>query len=133
MVRDPAARTVLLMMVGADLVLIALHLSAASRGLEASLHYVDLEYGHAESLQGLVAVASLDIVPGVSRSGGGSSPTGERETRLLAVTPRSADPSELERVLRTGTPPVLARVQDGALLLDLRTVPPEQDEALRTH
>lgn len=52
-VRDPAARTVLLMMVGADLVLIALHLSAASRGLEASLHYIDLEYGHAESLQGL--------------------------------------------------------------------------------
>jgi L-seryl-tRNA(Ser) seleniumtransferase len=32
--------------------------------------------------------------------------------------------------LRTGTPPVLGRVERGVLLLDLRSVPPVDDDAL---
>ena len=36
----------------------------------------------------------------------------------------------LERALRLGDPPVLGRVQGGKLLLDLRTVLPEQEETL---
>jgi L-seryl-tRNA(Ser) seleniumtransferase len=65
--------------------------------------------------------------PGVSRTGGGSSPTGERPTTLLAVAGRNGDESKLERQLRTGSPAIIARVQDGDLLLDLRTVLPDQD------
>jgi L-seryl-tRNA(Ser) seleniumtransferase len=36
----------------------------------------------------------------------------------------------MARRLRTGEPPVVARVADDALILDLRTVAPEEEEAL---
>jgi len=70
----------------------------------------------------------IDVVDGVSRPGGGSSPSGERPTRLLSVAaPGGGDAEGLARALRLGDPPVVARVQQGRLLLDLRTVLPEQD------
>jgi len=70
-----------------------------------------------------------EVVAGVSRTGGGSSPTGERPTRLLAIKgPDGGDAGSLERRLREGDPPIVARVQDGRLLIDLRTVLPEQDD-----
>ncbi|MDR5710323.1 MAG: L-seryl-tRNA(Sec) selenium transferase, partial [Armatimonadota bacterium] len=40
----------------------------------------------------------------------------------------SAD--EVASRLRSSTPPVLARIQDGAVLLDLRSVLPEDDAVL---
>ena len=40
----------------------------------------------------------------------------------------SAD--EVASRLRSATPPVLARIQDGAVLLDLRSVLPEDDAVL---
>ena len=67
---------------------------------------------------------------GVSRPGGGSSPTGEIATTLLAIEDPSGDAGRLEVRLRRGDPPVVARVNDGKLLLDLRTVLPEQDAQL---
>jgi L-seryl-tRNA(Ser) seleniumtransferase len=70
--------------------------------------------------------ARLTIEDGTSKTGGGSSPTGERPTRLLAIAV-PGDAGGLERALRRGKPPVIGRVQDGRLLLDLRTVLPEQD------
>jgi L-seryl-tRNA(Ser) seleniumtransferase len=67
------------------------------------------------------------VVDGVSRTGGGSSPTGERPTRLLAIEGVGDDARALERRLRAGAPPVLGRLHGGLLLLDLRTVLPSQD------
>ena len=72
----------------------------------------------------------LEIVDGVSRTGGGSSPGGERPTRLLAVSVPSRDAGALERRLRDGDPPIVGRVQDRRLLLDLRTVLPSEEQAL---
>jgi len=72
----------------------------------------------------------LQVVDGVSRTGGGSSPVGERRTRLLAVEGAGGDAGEIEKALRTGDPPVLGRVHEGKLLLDLRTVLPSQDRVL---
>jgi L-seryl-tRNA(Ser) seleniumtransferase len=76
------------------------------------------------------AGARLSVVDGVSRTGGGSSPLGERPTRLLAVAATTGDAGRFERELRAGDPPVLARLHEGRLLLDLRTVLPSQEEAL---
>jgi L-seryl-tRNA(Ser) seleniumtransferase len=76
-------------------------------------------------ISGRVAIAD-----GVSRTGGGSSPVGERPTRLLAVSGRDGDAAPVERALRRGEPPVLGRLCEGSLLLDLRTVLPEQDSTL---
>jgi L-seryl-tRNA(Ser) seleniumtransferase len=86
----------------------------------------------AERVHAAVAERSgreIRIVDGVSKTGGGSSPGGERPTRLLAIDcPEGA--ARLERALRSGRPPVVARIQAGRVLLDLRTVLPEQDGAL---
>jgi L-seryl-tRNA(Ser) seleniumtransferase len=72
----------------------------------------------------------VSVVDGVSKTGGGSSPSGERPTRLLAVELPGSDAGRLERELRLGDPPIIGRVQEGRLLLDLRAVLPEQDERL---
>ena len=70
------------------------------------------------------------VVGGVSRPGGGSSPVGEIPTALLAIEDPSGDAGPIEARLRRGDPPVVARIHEGRLLLDLRTVLPEQDAAL---
>jgi L-seryl-tRNA(Ser) seleniumtransferase len=72
------------------------------------------------------------LTDGVSRPGGGSSPVGEIPTTLLVLTDPRGDAGHVERALRLGDPPVIARLSEGRLLLDLRTVLPEQDELLAT-
>jgi L-seryl-tRNA(Ser) seleniumtransferase len=72
----------------------------------------------------------IRLEPGVSRPGGGSSPTGEIPTMLLVIEDPSGDAGRLEARLRRGDQPVVARVSEGKLLLDLRTVLPEQDSVL---
>jgi L-seryl-tRNA(Ser) seleniumtransferase len=72
----------------------------------------------------------IEVVDGVSRTGGGSSPTGERPTRLVAITGPSGDAGPIERRLREGRPPIIGRVQEGRLLLDLRTVLPGEESIL---
>jgi L-seryl-tRNA(Ser) seleniumtransferase len=76
------------------------------------------------------AGARIEIVDGVSRTGGGSSPTGERPTRLVAVRGASGDAGSIERRLRTADPPIIGRIHEGRLLLDLRTVDPGQESIL---
>ena len=64
---------------------------------------------------------------GVSVAGGGSLPGEGLPSVLVAVDP---GPSGEERVLarlRAHDPPVIARAERGSVLVDLRTVPPEQD------
>jgi len=72
--------------------------------------------------------ARLEVIDGTSKTGGGSSPTGERPTRLLAVSVPAGDAGRIEQQLRRGDPPLIGRVQEGRLLIDLRTVLPEQDD-----
>lgn len=76
------------------------------------------------------AKARLRVEAGVSRTGGGTSPLGERPTRLVVVELVSGDAGPLERALRQGDPPVLARIRDGRLVIDLRTVFASQERAL---
>jgi L-seryl-tRNA(Ser) seleniumtransferase len=56
--------------------------------------------------------------------GGGGAPGHELPSVALAL------PEELARPLRLGEPPVVGRVLRGRLLLDLRTVTPDQDDTL---
>jgi L-seryl-tRNA(Ser) seleniumtransferase len=60
--------------------------------------------------------------------GGGSLPLEVLPSIALAVEHRS--PDRLLARLRAGSPAVIGRVQDGRVLIDLRTVDPTQDEAL---
>ncbi|HEX3155283.1 MAG TPA: L-seryl-tRNA(Sec) selenium transferase, partial [Candidatus Angelobacter sp.] len=69
------------------------------------------------------------IIPGESLVGGGSAPTSSLPTFLLAVTAESRSADELAARLRNNTPPIVARVEEGRVLLDLRTVLSTDEEA----
>jgi len=58
------------------------------------------------------------VVETVGQVGGGSMPLAEPKSWACAVD--RADPEETHRRLRAGSPPVVARVSDGRLLLDVR-------------
>ena len=66
------------------------------------------------------------LVEGDSLAGGGSLPGRSLPTWLLAVE----GPERLATALRTGAPPVIARVEGGRVLLDPRTVLRGEDESL---
>jgi L-seryl-tRNA(Ser) seleniumtransferase len=86
----------------------------------------------AESLAARVSVPKLklEIVDGESLLGGGAAPSSVLPTRLLALTCEGLSADELAARLRSSEPPIIARVEEGRVLLDLRTVFPEQDAAV---
>jgi L-seryl-tRNA(Ser) seleniumtransferase len=67
---------------------------------------------------------------GRCRVGGGSSPAGHLPTMLVALLSRAQPVNQLAAALRAGLPAVVARIAEDRLLLDLRTVDPEEDELL---
>jgi len=85
-----------------------------------------------ESAQGKSAGVKLELVGGESVIGGGAAPSAVLPTRLIAVTHADLSADELCARLRASTPPVIARVEERRVLLDLRTVFPEQDANLAT-
>jgi L-seryl-tRNA(Ser) seleniumtransferase len=72
----------------------------------------------------------VEIVDGESILGGGAAPSSVLPTRLLALSCESLGADELSERLRASDPPIVARVEEGRVLLDLRTVFPAQDAAL---
>jgi L-seryl-tRNA(Ser) seleniumtransferase len=87
----------------------------------------------AQALAAKVASSKLqaEIIDGESVIGGGAAPSSVLPTRLIALSCDRLSADELAARLRAADPPVIARVEDGRVLLDLRTVFPEQDEAVR--
>ena len=71
------------------------------------------------------------VISGVSTVGGGSAPGAEIPTRLVQLTRASMNADAIERHLRALDPPVIARIQENAVVLDLRTVDGREDDALR--
>ncbi len=63
-----------------------------------------------------------------STVGGGSLPGETLPSRAVAI--EGPSPDRLLARLRAGTPAVVGRIEDGVVLLDLRTVEPADDEAL---
>jgi L-seryl-tRNA(Ser) seleniumtransferase len=86
----------------------------------------------AEALTAQLASPRLqvEIVDGESILGGGAAPSSVLPTRVLALTCQGLSADELAARLRRSEPSVIARVDEGRVLLDLRTVFPEQDAAL---
>ena len=86
----------------------------------------------AEALAARIVAPKLkvEIVDGESILGGGAAPSSVLPTRLLAVSSEGLSADELAARLRGSEPPIIARVEEGRVLLDLRTVFPEQDAAV---
>jgi L-seryl-tRNA(Ser) seleniumtransferase len=68
-----------------------------------------------------------DVVEGSSAIGGGSMPGDVLATSLVRVDPGEAGADELAKRLRTGSPAIMARIEDGCVLVDPRTIPPSRD------
>jgi L-seryl-tRNA(Ser) seleniumtransferase len=68
------------------------------------------------------------VEEGESVIGGGSTPQQTLPGYRIAI--RGGPVREWERALRQGEPPVIARIENDSLLLDLRTVAPEEEPAL---
>lgn len=83
----------------------------------------------AERLVAAVPGLNARVEAGESVIGGGATPEQAIPTWLIAVT--HGDVVAAEKRLRAGEPPVIARIEDGRLLLDLRTVFPEEEEELK--
>jgi len=71
-----------------------------------------------------------EVVAGVSAIGGGSAPGVKLPTWLVSIVRDGLTSDALETHLRRLTPPIIARIERDRVLLDLRTVLPEQDSAL---
>jgi L-seryl-tRNA(Ser) seleniumtransferase len=72
----------------------------------------------------------LDVIDGESVIGGGAAPSAVLPTRLLALTHADLSADELSARLRAYYPPIIARVEDGRVLLDLRTVFAQHDQQI---
>jgi L-seryl-tRNA(Ser) seleniumtransferase len=83
----------------------------------------------AAALSGVAGLESR-TVDGESTIGGGSAPGSALPTRLLAVRRAGMSAAALEAHLRGGTPPIVARIQDDAVVIDLRTVRNDDDRTI---
>ncbi len=83
----------------------------------------------AEALAERLTSAGLnaEVVDGTSAVGGGSAPGAGLPTRLVAI---AAPAERLESALRRQTPPLVARIDNRRVVIDLRTVEPEMDQTV---
>lgn len=78
----------------------------------------------------LVVSTDLAVLEGASQVGGGSMPTTEIPTYLMACVPANMSVDTLATRLRTAEPAVVGRVQEDRYMVDLRTVQPDEIELL---
>jgi len=82
------------------------------------------------NLLGDINGLAVSVYEDTAYVGGGSLPDQAMATYVLAVQPVAMSDDDLASRLRTGNPAVIARLKDGKLLFDLRTVFPRQEPAL---
>jgi L-seryl-tRNA(Ser) seleniumtransferase len=75
--------------------------------------------------------AKFELITGESTLGGGAGPTSTFPTTLIAITHPEKSARDIEHELRASSPPVIARISEGKVLLDLRTVFNDQLQPLR--
>jgi L-seryl-tRNA(Ser) seleniumtransferase len=83
----------------------------------------------AESLAARVRSSklNLEVTDGESVIGGGAAPSSVLPTRVLSLSCDGLSADELAARLRASDPPIIARVEQGRVLLDLRTAFADQD------
>ena len=82
----------------------------------------------ARALVARLPALRAEVVAGQSVTGGGATPEQSIPTWVIAVD--CANVVEAERRLRAGDPPVVARIEDGRLIFDLRTVFSAEEDTL---
>ncbi|WP_019120399.1 L-seryl-tRNA(Sec) selenium transferase [Brevibacillus massiliensis] len=70
--------------------------------------------------------AFVSVRRDVTEVGGGTLPDVKLPTWVLAVRPKDRPVHEMERMLRTGEPAIIARISKDELIFDLRTIQPDE-------
>ncbi len=76
------------------------------------------------------AELKADLQTGRSAVGGGAAPDSDIRTTLISLSHSQMSEAELEERLRSAATPVIARIEDGRVLIDLRTVAEGEEEEL---
>ena len=84
----------------------------------------------AERLVQTVPNLVVDVAPSVARSGGGTLPLYEIPSYAVRLVDETGDADALAEKLRSTDPPVVGRVGEGRLWLDVRTLLDEDEEAI---
>jgi len=71
----------------------------------------------------------FQLRPGASVTGGGSAPDSKIETVLIALE-SSLSAVEIEQRLRSFDPPIISRIEEDRVVLDLRTVRPDEEKVV---
>ncbi len=79
---------------------------------------------------GLSEDIRVRLIPGNSVVGGGSCPECRLPTTLIALDSGRTRPNVIESRLRSQDPPIILRLEEDQVLVDLRTVFPSQERAL---
>ncbi len=66
----------------------------------------------------------------IGRVGGGALPTQELKSRAIKIAPKKMSASDLESALRGSSPPIIARIEEEKIILDLRTIQPDEEEEI---
>jgi L-seryl-tRNA(Ser) seleniumtransferase len=77
-------------------------------------------------LQALGRRLTVELVPRPSMAGGGSLPTLELPSCCVRVRAEGVSDHRLELALRHGEPPVIGRIEEGAFMMDARTLQPDE-------
>jgi L-seryl-tRNA(Ser) seleniumtransferase len=73
---------------------------------------------------------TITVRDDVSQVGGGAYPVQILPTKVVALKPEQGSANQLERRLREGMPPIIARVSKEEVLLDVRTVGDEEGDLI---
>ncbi len=76
------------------------------------------------------SLLTIDVIDGFSAVGGGAAPEAKLETSLIVLTHKTLSANQLEEKLRLGKPPVITRVMEDKVALDLRTVSENEEKDL---
>ena len=82
------------------------------------------------SAPGLKPQMRFTLIDGASVVGGGSAPETQLPTTLIGVASERMGADEIEKRLRNNHPPVIVRIAEGQVVLDLRTVAPGEEKDL---
>ena len=102
---------------------------------EAEVPVIEMLSVTAEELEqrarSLAEGLNVELVAGESALGGGAGPTSKFPTTLIAITHPEKSAHDIEQEFRNYSPPIIARISEEKVLLDLRTVFDDQLPAIR--
>ncbi|MCL2226296.1 MAG: L-seryl-tRNA(Sec) selenium transferase [Oscillospiraceae bacterium] len=84
----------------------------------------------AEALREILLNWRINVVEVVDETGGGALPNVQLPGWAISIRPRSMRINELERKLRLAPTPVIARIQGNAALISVRTLMPNDEDAV---